>query len=749
LSSENISQGIEGQAQRIFQDGLALLQQGNIEAADALFAQAHQLNSNNVDALNLLGIRSYQKNDHQKALAFLNQANLLSPNSAQTLSNLGLTHTAILKFQEALYFFDLAIESNSNIPEVHNNRGNALKGLGRNGEATKAYANALALRPNYAEAISNKGVILLEDGNPEKAVPLFEQALQINPNLAVAFNSLGNALSQLGRDEESFKCFERALQIDEGYLDACLNFGNALKKAKQYSAAIDCFQHALKMNLENAKTFYSMGEMYYDIGDSKLAKTYYGKSLSLNTNDLESQYALAIAQIPKIGKSQEEITESRISFSKRLDFLQTTSILENNPATVSTLIARHPFYLAYQDENNEPLLSRYGQICTRQAKIIQDRLNKIKPIAKVSGKIRVGIVSNYFCSHPVWHAITKGWVMHLNPDLFEIHIFNTNGNEDAETELAKSSSTTYINCGNAVQQAAQIIANQDLDVLLYPEIGMDTTTKALACLRLSPIQVVSWGHPETTGLPTIDYYLSGQFLEPEGSDLNYCEELVQLPNLGTYFEHQPVQANDSDLAALEIDPTLPILLCAGSPSKYTPVHDLIFIEIAKKLGQCQFIFFNFDKFLTPILKERIEQEFSKNQLNPNDFIRFIPFLKQEEFFGLMQKADVYLDTIGFSGFNTAMQAIECNLPIVTMAGGRLRSRLAGAILNKMGLSELICKTEVSYVDLVVELIQNPELLSSYKTMIEKSNMSLFNDLEPIRALENFLTEHAQKLPKRI
>ena len=120
MSSENISQVFEGQAQRIFQDGLALLQQGNIEAADALFAQAHQLNSNNVDALNLLGIRSYQKNDHQKALAFLNQANVLSPNSAQTLSNLGLTHTAILKFQEALYFFDLAIESNSNIPEVHN-----------------------------------------------------------------------------------------------------------------------------------------------------------------------------------------------------------------------------------------------------------------------------------------------------------------------------------------------------------------------------------------------------------------------------------------------------------------------------------------------------------------------------------------------------------------------------------------------------------------------------------------------------
>jgi len=115
----------------------------------------------------------------------------------------------------------------------------------------------------------------------------------------------------------------------------------------------------------------------------------------------------------------------------------------------------------------------------------------------------------------------------------------------------------------------------------------------------------------------------------------------------------------------------------------------------------------------------------------------------------MQKADLYLDTIGFSGFNTAMQALECHLPVVTMEGARLRGRLASGTLNKMGLPELICKTEVAYIDLVVKLIQNPELLISYKAAIAKSKMNLFNDLEPIRALENFLIVQTQKLPKRI
>ena len=154
----------------------------------------------------------------------------------------------------------------------------------------------------------------------------------------------------------------------------------------------------------------------------------------------------------------------------------------------------------------------------------------------------------------------------------------------------------------------------------------------------------------------------------------------------------------------------------------------------------------FDEHTFTIVMDRLHQAFKNANLDPNKFIHYAPFLKKEAFFGLMQKADLYLDTIGFSGFNTAMQALECHLPVVTIEGNRLRGRLASAILNKMGLPELICKTEAAYIDLVVELIQNRELLISYKAKIAKSKMNLFNDLEPIRTLENFLIEKTHKLP---
>lgn len=72
-----------------------------------------------------------------------------------------------------------------------------------------------------------------------------------------------------------------------------------------------------------------------------------------------------------------------------------------------------------------------------------------------------------------------------------------------------------------------------LDVLIYPEIGMDKLTTKLASMRLAPVQVASWGHPETSGLPTIDHYLSAQGLEPEGVGEHHTERLVLLPQLGS------------------------------------------------------------------------------------------------------------------------------------------------------------------------------------------------------------------------
>jgi predicted O-linked N-acetylglucosamine transferase (SPINDLY family) len=345
----------------------------------------------------------------------------------------------------------------------------------------------------------------------------------------------------------------------------------------------------------------------------------------------------------------------------------------------------------------------------------------------------------------VWNAITKAWIHCLNPEIFELHLFNTNGIEDDETSLAKSKVTSYVNCENSLLDTARFIRQQSLDILLYPEIGMDSTSKALASLRLAPIQATSWGHPETSGLSTIDFFLSAELFETEQASGHYRESLICLPGIGTNCELKTGPITTPDFVGLGIDNNLPILICAGSPSKYTPKNDYIFIEIAKNLKKCQFIFFNFEENLTKILQTRLQHVFVDAGLNANEYIRFIPFLKQQEFYGLLHKADLYLDTIGFSGFNTAMQAIICNLPIVTLEGKFMRGRLASALMHKLELHKLVCESEEAYIRLATYLIQNPALLKAYKKSISRAKISLSEDLSSIQALEQFLIQQAKNI----
>src|SRR5262249_35589266 len=73
------------------------------------------------------------------------------------------------------------------------------------------------------------------------------------------------------------------------------------------------------------------------------------------------------------------------------------------------------------------------------------------------------------------------------------------------------------------------------DVVIFPDIGMDRFTQAVASVRHAPVQVTTWGHPVTSGMPTIDFFLSADACAPEEAGAHYTEKLVRLPRLGAYL----------------------------------------------------------------------------------------------------------------------------------------------------------------------------------------------------------------------
>jgi protein O-GlcNAc transferase len=211
--------------------------------------------------------------------------------------------------------------------------------------------------------------------------------------------------------------------------------------------------------------------------------------------------------------------------------------------------------------------------------------------------------------------------------------------------------------------------------------------------------------------------------------------------LGTCYSALEVPASELDLGEMGINTDLPLFICPGAPFKYLPQHDHIFVEIARKVRECQFVFFEYARYdLHRQLFDRLNVVFENAGLDFDRFVLFVPWLKRPEFYQLLRCADAYLDTIGFSGFNTAIQAIECGLPIITLRGRFMRGRFGAGILEQLDLPELVAATTTEYVAIAAQCVLNSGHARDIRHRIVLARARLFEDAAPIRALEDFLAD---------
>src|SRR5262249_60897050 len=94
-------------------------------------------------------------------------------------------------------------------------------------------------------------------------------------------------------------------------------------------------------------------------------------------------------------------------------------------------------------------------------------------------------------------------------------------------------------------------------VIIHPDVGMNAISAQLAAQRLAAVQCTSWGHPDTSGFPTIDYYLSSDLMEPADAQNHYTERLIRLPNLSVFIEPAEAPGASTDRTALGLEPDVP------------------------------------------------------------------------------------------------------------------------------------------------------------------------------------------------
>ena len=635
--------------------------------------------------------------------------------------------------------------------EFHYNLAIVLEETGEVGEAESAYRRALVANPDWADAHFNLGLLLRRQDRLGEAADSFRRAISCRPGHPDSHNNLGEALLELGDVEGARTCLNRALELQPGLARAHNNLGKVSAIEKRFAAAAGHFESALALDPVSESAWNNLGLALHAMGESDRAEQAFHNALAARPDNLRARWNLFTSRLKVIYRSPEEVVRSREAYLHDLEELDRTCRLDSPGAITEAAEAvgsTQPFYLAYQGEVDRDLQVRYGALVARimaarfPSFAVAPRLQPSPP----GERIRVGFVSRWFVNHSVWKIPVRGWVRALDRKRFRLYGYHTGHERDDRTAEAESMFDVFVQGPLSVESWCERIRADAPHILIFPEIGMDPFTAKLGALRLAPVQGSTWGHPDTTGLPTLDFYLSSSLMEPEGAEAHYSERLVRLPNLSIHYQPSPTTGVFLARERFNLPGESVLYWCPQSLYKYLPQYDDVFPRIASGVPRARFVFIRYGggEGVNAIFRERMDGGFRRFGLSASEYCTYLPRLDAAEFDAMAGLSDLFLDSIGWSGCNTTLEALARDLPVITLPGATMRSRHSAAFLERMGIRGTTAKSIDEYVAIATAMGLDPALRAAASADIRKRKEILYNDRECIQALEEFLISQVQE-----
>jgi len=646
-------------------------------------------------------------------------------------------------------------ESNQELENIFSKQAEVLLQQSQNHtdyqQAIALVSQALELDQNNPQAWYHLSILFYQIGSLELAYESINSALAIKPNEAKFYYTLGVIFQKMDKLSEAEKAYQQALTYQPQHYDSLINLGNVYQGLKEFEIAADYYRQAIKINPNHYGAYLNLLLMIKELGeDQQMLEVGYQAYILFPDNILlKMKYLLFL---PFFYQDSTQIEYYYQRYSTGLDQLAQEIKLdteEEKKAALEAVGDHVNFSLSYQCKNHVKLHQKYGKIVHRVMFANFPEWMQAKTLDKslTNRKIKLGYVSNLMCVHVLGDPLMLGWVENHNKEDFEIYSYNVNPKNDEITQRYQASSDFFYHIPANLPAIAKQIAQDNLDVIIFLDIGLKPLMTQIASLRLAPIQCATWGHPETTGLPNIDYFISNDLMEPENAQEHYSETLIKLPHVGVYHPGYVIPAFFKQRS--DFHPSLGvnnlIYIANQHLIKYLPKYDVIFPEIARQVPLAKFIFVERpNRYIGQLFKQRLAKSFAEFNLNIDDYCLFFPHLNTEDYWNLYFLADVFLDSINWSGGYTSMHAIASHLPLVTCKGEFMRSNQSVGLLTRINVTETIASSEAEYIEIASRLGQDPAWRETIKAKIKANYETLLNDTECVIALENFLLSKVKK-----
>ena len=599
---------------------------------------------------------------------------------AGTLNDMGAQFRQRGKAHEAIGYYERALAVEPRHPGYLYNLANALSDVGRSGEAISHYRRALEIKPDFADAHHQLGNRLRALQRFADAITAYRRAIAIRPGLAGAHVDLGTTLARLARADEAIACYEEALRLDPASLPAHYNLGNLLERLGRRDEAITCFARTLELKPDLAGAHAKLLHQQAHIGDWEAI-------------------AAASEAITRLGVEGGPITP----FSMLA--------LEDAPARHRIRSERH----VAQRFPNPPQPPR--------------RRPALRP-----ERLRIGYFSADFCDHPTMHLMARIFELH-DRSRFVVHGYGCAPNPDDAMRQRLLASFDHFHDVKALGDAeiAERAREDGIDIAI--DLTGHTANNRFGIFphRAAPVQINYLGYPGTLGSTAIDYIIGDAVLMPLWAGDHYSEKIIRLPHC---YQCQDDSLAIADDGASRSDLGLPergFVFCAiGSTYKIREPEFAIWMRLLKRIeGSVLWLLRPDGRFAANIA--------ARADVAGVDPARIIFYDRRPlgAHLAHLRHAGLFLDTFTYNAGATASHALWAGLPVLTKMGLGYPARMAGSLLNAIGLSDLVASSQEAYEALAASLANEPQRLGAIRTRLAANRTSkpLFDSALFTRHLE--------------
>jgi protein O-GlcNAc transferase len=570
---------------------------------------------------------------------------------------------------------------------------------GRHADALPHLDRILAAQPGHQPSQFSKAKGLLALDRAAEALPILERLSAANdPESLLA---LGNALRTLQRHAEAAEAYRRLTKVAPGFPGGHVNLAILLTASGEPGAALPALEEAVRLHPAIAELQAMLGQALLRLGRHAEAIAALTKALDLN---------------PALAPAKGHLLRA---YRETADWGDEERMLAEIRRMLAKGEAKGQLPIATQDALFYPFSgAEMRAIAAAEAafRVPGTPRPVIRPQAKAAPPLVVGYLSPDYREHAT---------MHLAGDLFAQHdrdrvrpLAYSVGPDDGSGWRGKVAG----DCAGFAdlsalsdRAAAERIAADGVHILVDLSVYTRHARPGIAALRPAPVQAVWLGLAASSAAPWLDYAIVDPVLVPPAHRDHFSEKLIYLPD--TYQANQswaPPAAPPPARAALGLPEDALVLCSFNGHRKLDRASFGLWLEIMKELP---------DSVLWQLAppdtaKARLEQTAKAAGIHSSRLI-WAPSLPRAEHLARLPAADLFVDALVCGAHTTAADSLRMGVPLVTVAGERLGSRVAASLLHAVGLPELATSDAAAMKALVVELGRDRDRRAALKDRLAR------------------------------